>query len=124
MSDAADAEVHFLAVGIPQRPASPALDVAVRLRGLGADVVVTDPAAIENARALHPQLRYEPDRDEALRSADVVLLVTEWDEYRRDMDPAHAAELVRGRIIIDGRNCLDSAAWRAAGWQYFGLGRR
>lgn len=103
---------------------SPALDVAVRLRGLGADVVVTDPAAIDNARAAHPQLGYAGERDEALREADAVLVVTEWDEYRREMSPEHAGALVRGRIIIDGRNCLDAPAWRAAGWQYHGMGRR
>ncbi|GAA2927917.1 UDP-glucose/GDP-mannose dehydrogenase family protein [Microbacterium luteolum] len=103
---------------------SPALDVAVRLRGLGADVVVTDPAAIDNARTAHPQLGYAQERDDALREADAVVIVTEWDEYRRDLSPAHAGGLVRGRIIIDGRNCLDAAAWRAAGWQYHGMGRR
>lgn len=103
---------------------SPALDVAVRLRGLGADVVVTDPAAIDNAQAAHPQLGYARERDEALREADAVVIVTEWDEYRRDLSPAHAGGLVRGRIVVDGRNCLDAAAWRAAGWQYHGMGRR
>ncbi|MCT1476985.1 UDP-glucose/GDP-mannose dehydrogenase family protein [Microbacterium sp. p3-SID336] len=103
---------------------SPALEVAVRLRGLGADVVVTDPAALDNARALHPQLGYEPSRDEALRDADAVVVVTEWDEYRRELSPAHAASLVRGRVVVDGRNCLDAAAWRAAGWTYCGMGRR
>lgn len=103
---------------------SPALDVAVRLRGLGADVVVTDPAAIDNAIAAHPQLGYARERDDALRDADAVVIVTEWDEYRRDLSPEHAGGLVRGRIVIDGRNCLDAAAWRAAGWQYHGMGRR
>ncbi|MHC9044918.1 UDP-glucose dehydrogenase family protein [Microbacterium saperdae] len=103
---------------------SPALDVAVRLRGLGADVVVTDPEALDNAAALHPQLGYARDRDDALREADAVVVVTEWDEYRRDLSPIHAAGLVRRRIIIDGRNCLDAEAWRAAGWDYRGMGRR
>ncbi|MET2011647.1 UDP-glucose/GDP-mannose dehydrogenase family protein [Microbacterium chocolatum] len=102
---------------------SPALDVAVRLKGLGADVVVTDPEAIENARRIHPQLTYVTDLDEALRDADAVIVVTEWDEYRRELDPAHAASLVSGRVIVDGRNCLDAAAWRAAGFTYTGMGR-
>ncbi len=102
---------------------SPALDVAVRLHGLGARVTVTDPAAIENARRVHPQLTYVADRDDALRDADGVIVVTEWDEYRRQLDPAHAASLVAGNVIVDGRNCLDPAAWRAAGWKYYGMGR-
>ncbi|MCR2784951.1 MULTISPECIES: UDP-glucose/GDP-mannose dehydrogenase family protein [unclassified Microbacterium] len=102
---------------------SPALDVAVRLHGLGAWVTITDPEAIENARERHPQLNYVADRDEALRGADAVIVVTEWDEYRRQMSPEHAASLVSGRVIVDGRNCLDAAAWRAAGWEYYGMGR-
>ncbi|MEI3846829.1 MULTISPECIES: UDP-glucose dehydrogenase family protein [unclassified Microbacterium] len=102
---------------------SPALDVAVRLHGLGAWVTITDPAAIENARRIHPQLNYVEDRDEALRGADAVIVVTEWDEYRRQLSPEHASTLATGRIIVDGRNCLDAAAWRAAGWDYRGMGR-
>jgi UDPglucose 6-dehydrogenase len=102
---------------------SPALDVAVRLHGLGAWVTITDPAAIENARRVHPQLNYVEDRDEAIRGADAIILVTEWDEYRRQLDPGHAASLASGRVVVDGRNGLDAAAWRAAGWTYYGMGR-
>ena len=102
---------------------SPALDVAVRLRGLGAWVTVTDPEAIANAERLHPQLNFVADRDEALREADAVVVVTEWDEYRRDLTPEHAASLVSSPVVIDGRNCLDAAAWREAGWTYYGMGR-
>ncbi|WAC67695.1 UDP-glucose dehydrogenase family protein [Microbacterium sp. SL75] len=102
---------------------SPALDVAVRLHGLGARVTLTDPAAIDNARRMHPQLTYDADLDATLRDADAVIVVTEWDEYRRHLSPEHAASLARGRIVIDGRNCLDPVAWRAAGWTYHGMGR-
>lgn len=102
---------------------SPALDVAVRLHGLGANVVVTDPQAIENARRVHPQLNYIADRDEAIRDADAVVLVTEWDEYRRELSPEHASSLTAGRVVVDGRNGLDATAWRTAGWTYHGMGR-
>jgi UDPglucose 6-dehydrogenase len=101
---------------------SPALDVAVRLKGLGAAVVATDPEAIANSRRMHPQLEFSSDAAEALRGADVVVLVTEWPEYR-ELDPVAVAALVRGRVIIDGRNVLDPVAWRGAGWTYLGLGR-
>ncbi|MGX5772067.1 UDP-glucose dehydrogenase family protein [Microbacterium trichothecenolyticum] len=102
---------------------SPALDVAVRLHGLGAWVTITDPAAIHNAQRLHPQLNYVEDRDEALREADAIILVTEWDEYRRELTPEHAATLTRGKVVIDGRNGWDATAWRNAGWAYHGMGR-
>jgi UDPglucose 6-dehydrogenase len=84
--------------------------------------VTTDPQAIENSRARHPQLTYSAELEETLRGADAVVLVTEWPEYR-DIDPVWAASLVRTPTIIDGRNALDAAAWRAAGWTYLGLGR-
>lgn len=101
---------------------SPALDVAVRLHGLGARVVATDPEAISNSRRVYPQLTYEPDTSAALRDADAVVLVTEWEEYRR-LDPAQIAALVRTPLIVDARNCLTPESWRAAGWTYRGLGR-
>ncbi|MDR1710605.1 MAG: UDP-glucose/GDP-mannose dehydrogenase family protein [Propionibacteriaceae bacterium] len=101
---------------------SPALDVAVRLHGLGVDVVATDPHAIDNARRLHPQLAFVATAEEALAGAEVVVLVTEWAAYR-GLDPAAAAKLVAVPVVIDGRNCLDVPAWRAAGWRYLGMGR-
>jgi UDPglucose 6-dehydrogenase len=102
---------------------SPALDVATRLHGLGARVTVTDPQAIDNARRISPQLSYVRDRDEALQGAELVLLVTEWDEYRRQLEAGHAASLMDGRIVVDGRNCWDPEEWRAAGFAYYGMGR-
>ncbi|MDM4764315.1 UDP-glucose/GDP-mannose dehydrogenase family protein [Galbitalea sp. SE-J8] len=101
---------------------SPALDVAVSLNGLGAHVVATDPEAIANSRAKHPQLVYAESTAEALEGADAVIIVTEWKEYRA-LDPVAVGEAVAGKVVIDGRNVLDAAAWRAAGWTYRGLGR-
>lgn len=102
---------------------SPSLDIAVQLKGLGADVYSSDPQAIENARRLHPQLHYVAKASDALADANVVVLLTEWPEYR-DLDPVATAELVgKDRIIVDGRNVLDPIQWRAAGWTYVGLGR-
>ena len=102
---------------------SPGLDVAEQLHQLGARVVVTDPEALDNARRAKPDLEYETDRDTALTNADAVILVTEWDDYRRKLSPDYAGGLVTSRIIVDGRNCLDSALWRDAGWRYIGMGK-
>ncbi|WP_375423905.1 UDP-glucose dehydrogenase family protein [uncultured Friedmanniella sp.] len=101
---------------------SPALDVAVRLNGLGAHVVATDPAAIPNSIRLHPQLGFATDTRDALRGADAVVLVTEWAQYR-SLDPVEVGQLVRDRLILDGRNVLDPQTWRQAGWTYRGMGR-
>lgn len=101
---------------------SPALDVAVRLHGLGAHVVATDPEAIANSSVKHPQLTFGTTA-EALDGADIVVVLTEWKEYRA-LDPVELATVVNDTIVVDGRNCLDVAAWRGAGWRYIGLGRR
>lgn len=101
---------------------SPALDVAVQLHGLGADVVAWDPEAVENARRVHPQLGYADSLDAVLADAEAVVLVTEWKQFR-ELDPTTTAAAVASPIVIDGRNVLDPHTWRAAGWTYRGLGR-
>ncbi|HEU0131590.1 MAG TPA: UDP-glucose/GDP-mannose dehydrogenase family protein [Mycobacteriales bacterium] len=101
---------------------SPALDVASAIRRQDAEVTVYDPAAVENARRIHPELAYAGSAPEAARDADVVLHLTEWREFR-DMDPSVLSEVVRERNIVDGRNALDPQLWRDAGWTYRALGR-
>lgn len=101
---------------------SPALDVAIRLHGLGARVVATDPEAIANSQRLHPQLTFAETASEALKDADVVVVVTEWGAFR-ELVPSEVSKLTAGRVVIDGRNCLDATSWRDAGWTYRGMGR-
>ena len=100
---------------------SPALNVAGRLQLQGAHVAVYDPRATDNARKIFPTLEYAESVVAACRNADVVLHLTEWAEFR-EIDPAALGEVVAQRNIVDGRNCLDVEAWRAAGWTYRGLG--
>ncbi|HEY4462206.1 MAG TPA: UDP-glucose/GDP-mannose dehydrogenase family protein [Streptosporangiaceae bacterium] len=101
---------------------SPALDVAATIHGLGATVTVYDPAALPHARRAHPELRYAGSAADAVTGADVTLLLTEWQEFR-DADPELLGKVVARRNIVDGRNALDAAQWRAAGWTYRALGR-
>jgi UDPglucose 6-dehydrogenase len=101
---------------------SPALDVAVQLKGLGGDVICHDPEAIANARAKHPQLSFAANIVEAVTGVEAIIVVTEWDEYK-ELDPAVVLGLANGSLLIDGRNCLDAAAWRGAGWEYRSMGR-
>ncbi|MEV8131423.1 UDP-glucose/GDP-mannose dehydrogenase family protein [Pseudarthrobacter oxydans] len=100
---------------------SPALDVADRLAAAGAHVTVTDPKAINHAWRRYPRLRFEASTERALEGAELVLLLTEWDEYRR-LCPAAAGARVRRRVVLDARNALDTAAWQANGWSVRGLG--
>jgi UDPglucose 6-dehydrogenase len=101
---------------------SPALDVAKTVHDLGATVTVYDPVAIPQARKAHPELGYAESAVEAVRDADVVLLLTEWAEFR-DADPELLGSATAKRNIVDGRNALDPARWRAASWHYRALGR-
>ncbi|MBB5832817.1 UDP-glucose dehydrogenase family protein [Brachybacterium aquaticum] len=101
---------------------SPALDVARRLLDAGADVTVTDPAARAGAQRLVGEDRFVQDTDEALHGAELVVLLTEWPEYR-ELDPARTAGLVAAPRMLDGRTVLDPAAWREAGWELRSLGR-
>ncbi|MGY2743207.1 UDP-glucose dehydrogenase family protein [Arthrobacter sp. UYCu723] len=101
---------------------SPALSAAAQLQLQGAVVTVTDPQALTNAAKRFPELPLEPDLETTLRRADAVLLLTEWKLYR-ELDPHATRALVSAPRILDGRNVLDPAKWRAAGWTYKGLGR-
>jgi UDPglucose 6-dehydrogenase len=101
---------------------SPELNVAAQLQLRGAQVSVHDPKANANARALFPTLRYPDDIESAVRDADLVLLLTEWEEFRQ-LDPEPLDEVVAKRRILDGRNALDPDRLRAAGWSYRALGR-
>jgi len=101
---------------------SPALSVAAQLQLQGATVTVTDPEALANAKVRFPELSYEPDTKTALARAHALVLLTEWKEYR-ELDPAAVGNLVDAKTILDGRNVLDPAAWREAGFTYKGIGR-
>ncbi|MBB1025705.1 UDP-glucose dehydrogenase family protein, partial [Dietzia sp. DQ12-76] len=99
---------------------SPALNVAGMLSLKGAQAVVYDPQALDNARALFPTLTYAGSAIEACEGADVVVVATEWPEFL-GLDPAAVTRVARGRIMLDGRNCMPAEAWRAAGWTYRAL---
>ncbi|WP_329322141.1 UDP-glucose dehydrogenase family protein [Streptomyces sp. NBC_01262] len=101
---------------------APALDVARTLHQSGAQVTVVDPAATENARRAYPDLTYGTDVLGAAAGADVVVLLTEWSEFR-EIDPHALGAVVSRRRIVDGRHALDPAQWRGAGWEYRALGR-
>ncbi|QEN12259.1 UDP-glucose dehydrogenase family protein [Mycolicibacterium sp. ELW1] len=101
---------------------SPALNVAGLLQLNGATVNVYDPKAMENSQRLFPTLNYSTSAREACDRADAVLLLTEWQEFV-DIDPDELAQTVRARVVVDGRNCLDTTRWTSAGWKVYALGR-
>jgi UDPglucose 6-dehydrogenase len=120
--------VRVAALGAAFKPNSddirdaPALDVAASLHSCGALVTVYDPVAMDNARRAHPQLSFGTSAMDAAIDAEVVVLLTEWVEFR-EIDPQALGEVVRHRRMVDGRNVFDPFTWRAAGWTYRSLGR-
>ncbi|MDT4971752.1 MAG: UDPglucose 6-dehydrogenase, partial [Pseudonocardiales bacterium] len=84
--------------------------------------VIYDPQAMDNARRAHPELHYVESLTDAVTDADLIMLLTEWDEFKA-MSPEVIGKLVAQRNLVDGRNVLDPVEWRAAGWLYRALGR-
>ena len=101
---------------------SPALAVAGQLSLAGASVRVYDPQAMDNARKVFPTLDYASSLEDALSNAELVILATEWQEFR-EMEPGWVAGVVDKQKLIDGRNVLPTQTWRAAGWDIQALGR-
>jgi UDPglucose 6-dehydrogenase len=101
---------------------SPALAVAHKLVRAGARVSIYDPQGMDNAAKELPEAEYTSSLVAAATGADLVCVLTAWDEFRY-VDPAVLGELVAGRRIIDAMNCLDMPLWTAAGWEYRGMGR-
>jgi len=101
---------------------SPALAVIGMLQERGAHVRAHDPAAMANAAPRLPGVTLTDSAEEAAAGADALLLCTPWPQYRA-VDLAQVASSMRGDLLLDGRNYLDSAAAAAAGLRYEGVGR-
>ena len=100
---------------------SPSLEVCRRLLDAGAVVTAHDPAAMKNASQVCPDLLYGTSVIEASERADLVLHLTEWDDYRA-IEPGLLSKIVSQRKIIDARCALDAVAWESAGWSVRLLG--
>jgi UDPglucose 6-dehydrogenase len=101
---------------------SPAISIAKRLIELGANVTVHDPEALQILSKINPEIKSSDKVEDALANADLVLHLTEWQQYR-ELDLTELSKLVKTRTIIDGRNILDRATWNSAGWKIIYLGR-
>jgi UDPglucose 6-dehydrogenase len=101
---------------------SPALAVIALLQERGAAVRAHDPAAMANAARLLPEVTLGETPYAAATGADAVLLCTPWPAYR-EVDLTRLAGVMRGDLLLDGRNLLDPAAAAAAGLRYAGIGR-
>ncbi len=98
------------------------LVLAARLQADGARVRAYDPVAEEEARKLMGGVDFAASAIDAARGADAVVIVTEWPEFA-ELDWQVLADVMAGRVVIDGRNFLDPEILAAAGFEYEGIGR-
>ena len=101
---------------------SPALEISQRLVSLGARVVVHDPVALDALKTRDASLETQADVFEAMKDVDLVILGTEWRDYK-ELDPKLVGDVVKVKTVIDGRNVLDVAKWQDAGFRILALGR-
>jgi UDPglucose 6-dehydrogenase len=101
---------------------SPSIEIARTLLADGAQVSAYDPAAMGSAALVLPQLELRKDAYAVAESADVLLVLTEWPEFRQ-LDFARIRDSMRQAVLVDGRNLLDPAAMKAVGFGYRGIGR-
>ncbi|NPV58091.1 MAG: UDP-glucose/GDP-mannose dehydrogenase family protein [Actinobacteria bacterium] len=101
---------------------SPALEIIRMLMERGAEVKAYDPQAMENAREAMPGLRCVESALEAAEGADLLLILTDWDEFKLQ-DFRRVGEVMKSREILDTRNCLEPLSVRRLGFNYEGVGR-
>jgi UDPglucose 6-dehydrogenase len=103
---------------------APSLSIVNGLVDAGAIVSAYDPVSLEQSKLyLGGIFRFADDQYDALSDADALILATEWSEFRNP-DVDEMLKRMSGRVIIDGRNVLDAKAFRANGFDYYGVGLR
>ncbi|MDF2502455.1 MAG: tuaD [Anaerosporomusa subterranea] len=104
---------------------APALDIIASLTAMGARVKAYDPIAMDNCKMRYPSLsvEYESDAESLAKGCDAIILVTEWDEFRR-LDLVNLAAGMQGaKVLVDARNIYKQAEAEAVGLVYLGFGR-
>ena len=102
---------------------APSISIASRLAGEGAILRAFDPEGIEQARPVLPkETVYCSSALDAAQGADVLVLITEWNEFRA-ITPAQLTQAMAGRVVVDLRNVYEPAAMQAAGFAYHSVGR-
>ncbi len=103
---------------------APSIVVIENLLRSGAEISAFDPVAVENAEKIFgKKISYAKDQYSALKNADALILVTEWQEFR-EPDYAQMKILMKGHVIFDGRNIYNPDKVRSLGFEYYGIGRR
>lgn len=101
---------------------APSVDIIKALVEGGARVRAYDPVAITHARKILPEIEYAEDEYDAVRDADVLVFITEWNQFRA-LNMERIRGLMRTPKIADLRNIYEPDAMRELGFDYVGVGR-
>ena len=101
---------------------APSLDIARQIIREGGEVQAYDPVARPDPCEKVPEIQLVEDAYEAARDADALILVTEWNEFRQ-LDMKRIRKLMRGDVLLDGRNIWSPQKMRDLGFHYIGVGR-
>ncbi|NJP05948.1 MAG: UDP-glucose/GDP-mannose dehydrogenase family protein [Chloroflexaceae bacterium] len=101
---------------------APAIDIIQALQSAGAHVKAYDPAAMERAADILPTVTFCATAYDAAKDADVLLLITEWNEFKQ-LDWAKIQQFMRQPIVLDGRNLYPPEEMQSRGFIYWGVGR-
>ena len=101
---------------------APSLEIIRGLREEGARVCAYDPVAMSEAEKMLPGIKYAEDEYAAVKDADALVFVTEWNQFRA-LDMARIRDLMKNPMIADLRNIYDPADMRELGFAYVGVGR-
>ena len=93
------------------------------LKAMGAKIIAFDPVAKKNARLILHDIEYAQNSYEAVKDADCLVVMTEWDEFR-EPDKSRVKSLMKNPNLVDARNIYDPAEMAAFGFNYVGIGRR
>lgn len=122
--------LHFAVWGLSFKPntddmrEAPSLVIIKELLEAGCSVTAYDPAAMETARLyLGDKIEYAENEYEALRNADALVIVTEWNEFRNP-DFERLKELLKSPVVFDGRNIFSLDEMEKSGFNYYSIGRR
>ena len=102
---------------------APSIDIIADLQSEGAIIKAYDPVAMEKSRQLLKNIAYCSNPYDAAKNADALLIITEWEEFRK-MDLSRIKKLMKNPLIVDGRNILSPEDAKKHGLSYISIGRK
>lgn len=119
---------HIAVLGVTFKPntddmrEAPSLAIIPGLQRAGGQVYAYDPAGMEQAKPLLPDVTWCGDAYEAAQNADIIVILTEWSEFR-SLDMARLRSIMASPLLADLRNIYEPEIMRQAGFKYISIGR-